>query len=255
MHLTNTLVPFLLTLASPALAAEGVISKDGLGTAIGGALDPTVTPAPKPAVGAAPAVAGPLTIAVTNSFGAGLSISFQHDSGSSSAINNPTPGPLGGATTIIYPSGWAGRIAVGKVMSVINSGSKIEGSFSLPTYQPNIDVSYVDGYTIPITCSCGGSVVTGCNHPLFADPITCANEGPGPICYNPLCASDQAEGTAAAPFFEPCRGAAYTYPNDSGCNVDYVSCCVGSTCPAPAKQHGKRSLVGGHRQREAVDAV
>ena len=142
MHLTNTLVPFLLTLASPALAAEGVISKDGLGTAIGGALDPTVTPAPKPAVGAAPAVAGPLTIAVTNSFGAGLSISFQHDSGSPSAINNPTPGPLGGATTIVYPSGWAGRIAVGKVMSVINSGSKIEGSFSPPTYQPNIDVSY-----------------------------------------------------------------------------------------------------------------
>ncbi len=119
----------------------------------------------------------------------------------------------------------------------------------------------VDGYTIPITCSCSGVVVTGCNVPLFNDGITCANEGPGPICYNPLQNSQQAQGSAAAPFFEPCQGGAYTYPNDngadSGCNTNLISCCVGSTCPPNPHQHsnGKRALIGGHVEKVAVDVV
>ena len=43
-----------------------------------------------------------------------------------------------------------------------------------------------DSYTIAITCSCRGQVVTGCNIPLFNDSHTYANQGPRPICYKPL---------------------------------------------------------------------
>lgn len=44
------------------------------------------------------------------------------------------------STQILYPSGWAGRIYVGKDFNP--DGSKIEASFSPPNYQPNVDVSY-----------------------------------------------------------------------------------------------------------------
>jgi len=43
-------------------------------------------------------------------------------------------------------------------------GSKIEGSFIGP---PDIDISYVDGYSMPITCSSKGIAVSGYNIDLF----------------------------------------------------------------------------------------
>ena len=45
---------------------------------------------------------------------------------------------------------------------------------------------------------------------LFDDGQTCPSEGPGPICYNP---EEDVPNGPAAPFFAPCAGAAYTYPN------------------------------------------
>lgn len=65
----------------------------------------------------------------------------------------------------------------------------------------------------------------------------------------------------ASPFFQPCAGAAYTYPNDNAansygqCNTGVINCCVGTNCPAPARQHGKRELSGvSKRQIDAEDA-
>ena len=99
MHYISSFLALTFAFTSSTFAQEGVITPGAQGTAIGGALNhPVVTPPPKANVEdavAAPAIAGPLTISVTNSFGAGLSISFAHDSGSPTAINSPTPGPLG----------------------------------------------------------------------------------------------------------------------------------------------------------------
>jgi hypothetical protein len=97
MHFTSSIVALVLTFVGFALAQEGVITPGAQGTPVGGALDPTDTPAPKGPKPAAAQIAGPLTIHVTNSFGAGLSISYGHDAGSPTAINNPQPGPLGDA--------------------------------------------------------------------------------------------------------------------------------------------------------------
>lgn len=236
-----------LTLAEePAMIArapQGEPTSVALGTASGGAIDPLATRAPR--TGPKPAFPGgpDLTINVVNSFGVPLSIFYGSNAGAPTPVGNPGSGVLTSSTKVLFPSGWAGRITIGKTYDP--QGSKIEASFSPPNYVPDVDISYVDGFSVPISCSCSGAAVTGCNIPLFHDGHTCGNQGPGPICYNP---EQGVPNGPASPFFEPCAGAAYTYPNDNAansygqCNKGVIDCCVGPQCPAPARQHGKRKL-------------
>ena len=199
-----------------------------LGTASGGALDPLATHPPVMGPKAAFAGGPDLTINVFNSYGGPLSIFYGSNVGAPTPVNNPGSGTLSSSTQVLFPSGWAGRITIGG--NYDPKGSKIEASYSAPDYVPDVDVSYVDGYSVPITCSCAGVAVTGCNGELryqvqctqseladlsktvqlFDDGQTCPSEGPGPICYNP---EEDVPNGPAAPFFAPCAGAAYTYPN------------------------------------------
>lgn len=50
----------------------------------------------------------------------------------------------------VYPTGWTGRIAVGRNSdpNVIQRGSVIEASFT--EGWTTVDVSYVQGYTVPM---------------------------------------------------------------------------------------------------------
>jgi hypothetical protein len=177
-----------------------------------------------------------MTIAITNLYGTQLSLSFGVNSGFPTPIGDPQPTILldASSTQYIYPTGWAGRVAIGPDLNP--DGSKIEGSYTGP---PDIDVSYVDGYTVPITCSSEGVVITGCNIELFNQSgITCDDEADGPICLNS--AQNVPDGPAPS-FFKACAGAAYTYPNDNKANVsnlgsNLVSCCIGTSCMAPLRQ-------------------
>ena len=223
----NTLT--LAAIVQPMLGGRSYLSSSTtLGTASGGALDPLATH--PPAFGPKPAFAGgpDLTINVVNSFGSPLSIFYGSNAGAPTPVNNPGSGTLSSSTQVLFPSGWAGRITIGGNFDP--KGSKIEASYSSPNYVPDVDISYVDGYSVPISCSCYGVAVTGCNSKpryhilsaqsrvadlgktvqLFNDGHTCPSQGPGPICYNPE--EDVPDGPAA-PFFAPCAGAAYTYPN------------------------------------------
>ncbi|KAL8954923.1 MAG: hypothetical protein Q9193_007011 [Seirophora villosa] len=53
----------------------------------------------------------------------------------------------------------------------------------------------------------------------------------------------------ADPFFQPCQGAAFTYPNDHGanafgkCDGGDIQCCVGINCPRPSLQHDTGDLL------------
>lgn len=180
-----------------------------------------------------------MTIAVTNQHGDRLSLSLASDANSPSPIGNPAPTVLPDASPIEYtfPTGWAGRICVGPNLSP--EGSKIEGSFTGP---PDIDVSYVDGYSVPITCSSNGVAVSGCNLDLFAqEDNPCENEVQGPVCLNS--AQNVPDGPPPR-FFADCAGAAYTFPKDDGANVgnlsnNLISCCIGTSCPAPSRQPQK----------------
>lgn len=220
------------------------------GTAMGGALDmPEPTGAPDQAQRANELDADQLTVRITNSFGFDLPISYNSNQGSPTIIGNPGAGTFRRAqsTNLALPRNFAGAIFIGKTYDPANS--KIEVSFSPEgNYRPGVDVSYVDGYGIPITCSCSGVAVTGCNIPLFRTGRVCKNQGPGDrvICYNP---QKNVINGPADDFFQPCQGAAYTYPNDhtangfGKCDAGDISCCVGVPCPSPRQQHGKRDLL------------
>ncbi|KAM0804273.1 hypothetical protein BDR22DRAFT_970092 [Usnea florida] len=227
MHLHLNTLALILAVAVPALAEDPIYT-----SAITGSAQPNITPAPKcprPAV----QVAGP-----------DLYASFGHNAGSPTAISYPGNGAIGSSFEAVYPANWAGRIAIGKDNDpdYINRGSLIEASYD--SGAPFVDVSYVQGFSIPIVCSCGGpnaGVITGCNVPLYHDNgAPCPSPGPSSICFNPSSNSPQATGGPVPPFFSPCAGAAYTYPNDNGagggCGSNLISCCIGSTCPADPKQ-------------------
>lgn len=167
---------WLLAHTTPAFAGAAMVGRApqaeptsvALGTASGGALDPTATRPPH--VGPKPAFAGgpDLTINVVNSYGTPLSIFYGSNAGAPTPVGNPGSGVLTSSTQVLFPSGWAGRITIGR--NYDPQGSKIEGSFSPPNYVPDVDISYVDGYSVPISCSCSGVAVAGCNIRMFSPP-------------------------------------------------------------------------------------
>ncbi|KAL9020499.1 MAG: hypothetical protein Q9185_002272 [Variospora sp. 1 TL-2023] len=210
---------------------------------------PVVTPAPDRGTNVVSEDSnGDLTIAITNSYGQPLSLAFGVNAGWSAFRGDPKPTALAAAATTSYavPSGWAGRINVGKIDHADNS--KIEGSF-YGAGKGDVDISYVDGYSVPITCSVGGKVVTGCNLELFDQgcnapetPFGIGEDGKPAVCLNS--ARPRNDGPPS-PFFAPCAGAAYTFPNDNAANVGELketlfSCCIGTACEASQQQKAQK---------------
>ena len=176
-----------------------------------------------------------LTISISNVYGRHLSLSFGSNVGVPTPLNDPPATSLSNAsvTRYLFPTGWAGRVAVGPNLDPY--GSKIEASFTGP---PDVDISYVDGFSVPITCSSEGVPVSGCNIDLFRQPnLTCQHPRDGPVCYNP---AQNIPAGPALPFFAVCQGRAYTFPDDDGANAGglrskTISCCVGTSCRSPAR--------------------
>ena len=189
---------------------------------------------------------GSLTIAITNSYGTPLSVSLASNVPGPSPDGNPQPTTLASTTSYTFPIGWAGRISIGQGLTSVNS--LIEASFhGVGVWRTAVDVSYVDGYSVPITCSAGGHAVTGCNIELFdQEGLECDLPLDHGACPNS--ASHDDDGPAA-PFFAACQGAAYTFPNDNTATDGSVeglqiSCCIGTSCPAPPlqKSYHKRDV-------------
>ncbi|KAI1322751.1 hypothetical protein F5Y16DRAFT_404154 [Xylariaceae sp. FL0255] len=204
------------------------------GFGIGGALDPT--PIPTAAIGG-PNIAPPPEY---------LTISWNPNRGKRHRSSEyPAVGQVEG---FAVPTNWAGRVAVAEAQyGDLTDGrlvSLIEANFDVPlgytVAVPDVDVSFVDAYSVPITCSCAGTVVTGCNRNLLALSSCPSGMLEAGSCYNPL--KPDAQATAPTAFFAPCNHAAYTYPADSlansfgQCQNGYISCCIGTACPADPKQ-------------------
>ena len=214
----------------------------------------SINPTPAPAGGCAAVGEGVMTWRISNNYGIPLSVSYLNNADSPSAIGCPGAAQLAPSATteVVFPTGWAGRIFVGKEARA--GDTLIEGS---TTGANDIDVSYVDGYSVPITCGTETEVLTGCNIDLWKQGTSCTDlDGDNSICRNPTV--DIPNGPASA-FFQPCQGAAYTFPNDNVANCgdtgsELVTCCIGTEatgCKAPARQ-GK----GNNRpsKREVPDA-
>lgn len=182
-----------------------------------------------------------MTISIDNAYGTQLSLSFESNAGSAPPVGNPTPTTISpaSATQYTFPKGWAGRIVVGP--NTNENASKIEGSYT--DGPPDIDISYVDGFSVPITCSSEGVVVTGCNIDLF-EHQSCETLVPGPVCLNPARFHDNGPPTS---FFAVCAGAAYTFPKDDLANKaslrsKLITCCIGTSCKAPDRQSSLQIL-------------
>ncbi|KAH6648567.1 hypothetical protein BKA67DRAFT_681650 [Truncatella angustata] len=145
----------------------------------------------------------------------------------------------------LIPSGWHGKMSVGDANYHLTGGSEtlLEGSFleqvngnGETKVKLDFDVSMVDGFSVPLTCSCGDEVLTGCSWDLLS-LNRCPEEDQGDgVCRNPLRPDESV--SSATEFFQPCEGAAYTFPHDHGANIngnpqcqsEGVTCCVGTDC-------------------------
>lgn len=208
--------------------------------------------AEKPRSASATGSPSQLTITVVNKMTEAVSTSYVANAGPAIVAGDTGVGTIdtGASASIVAPSGWAGNIAVGLAQYPINGdGSLLEGSLmdqgnGYPVV--DMDVSYVNGFSVPITCSCNNdnSVLSGCNLDLWSmgdcsgDAGTDNGQG---ACANPLRPDNSASLTATS-FFLPCQGAAFTWPRDDansneGCQSGQVTCCVGSDgCPSNPKQ-------------------
>jgi hypothetical protein len=187
---------------------------------------------------------GSLTISITNLYGTPLSIGLGSNYGGPTPDGNPQPTTIASSMRYTFPVGWAGRITVGKSLSGCNS--LIEASYE-PQGPRAVDVSYVDGYSVPITCSVDGKAVTGCNIELFDQGLQCDTALDHGACPNSARPRDNGPPPA---FFEACQGSAYTFPKDDvatfyGVTGLEISCCIGTACPAPPLQKSqKRDVMG-----------
>ncbi|KAK7955316.1 hypothetical protein PG988_016010 [Apiospora saccharicola] len=197
-----------------------------------------------------------LTISLVNSHTAAISTTHNSNRGAPPPASGSTqPGTLaaGATAAIAVPTNWAGIISVNDAQFPVSDGnSLIEANYQNRSIEQHaiadLDVSYVgavtnetrrNGFTLPITCSCNGLGVTGCNKDLFSLG-GCPVPTKAGSCHNPLRSNTNA--TTPDPFFGPCQNAAYTYPSDNRansqdeCQNGQIVCCVGTSCPPSYKQ-------------------
>ena len=105
-----------------------------------------------------------ITISITNIYKSQLSLSFLSNINAPAPVGNPsaTVFPDKSPTQYAFLIGWVKKIYIR--FNTDYRSSKIEGSL---TGLFNIDVNYIDGYSVPIICSSEGIVVSGCNIDLF----------------------------------------------------------------------------------------
>ncbi|KAI5917452.1 hypothetical protein F4810DRAFT_717691 [Camillea tinctor] len=198
------------------------------------------------------------TVTVINSHTAAISTQHGENVGAPTAIKENT-GPLhtlgvGERAMFAVPTGWAGRVAIAETpYPITDRVSLIEGSFVVQSAPGLVvdknenqsatlvfDISYVDGFTVPIVCGCQGNVLMGCNldlHKMCPHKYRLNKK----TCINP-----HRDGMVPGvdDFFKDCQPMAYTLPHDDLATVnapqvcDYsITCCVGTACPANPQQH------------------
>ncbi|KAB5513188.1 hypothetical protein GE09DRAFT_981250 [Coniochaeta sp. 2T2.1] len=201
----------------------------------------------------AAAIANPpplLTITYINKHTAAVSTYHAHEQGGPTAVWGPAgAGTMAKSATasVAYPTNWAGNMAVveyGGSKGIAGDESLVEANFKVPggysVAVADVDISYVNGFSVPITCSCDGAgIVTGCNKNLW-NLNSCPNNNGKGSCKNPLRSDTKA--TSATQFFKPCQGGAYTYVNDHNansfgvCQSGRMTCCIGTACEKNPKQ-------------------
>ena len=181
-----------------------------------------------------------MTIAITNKYEKQVSLSFASDADRLSSIRNLLATILSHQSPIhyIFLTEWADRINV--ELNTNSLDSKIEDSF---TEFSDINISYMNDYSVLITCFSNDTVIVSCNINLFKQmQVSCMNQVEGLICFNP---ASFILNDSAPCFFAACVKAVYTYSKDDKVNVsnlksNLISCCIDSFCEAFLRQKKRR---------------
>ncbi|KAI1073652.1 hypothetical protein F5B20DRAFT_497997 [Whalleya microplaca] len=193
---------------------------------------------------------GAYVVTLVNSHSAAITTLHAQNLNAPTAVRIGGELPVGtikpkGSAVFAVPTGWAGRVAVQEVgYEITDRVSLFEGSFMVQYGEEAriaLDVSYVDGFSLPIVCSCRNAVVLGCNldlHQMCPDEHRLDNK----TCSNPW-RDDMGAPDPSSNFFSDCSPMAYTFPTDDkatingilGCE-ERISCCIGTACPAHPDQ-------------------
>lgn len=197
-----------------------------------------------------------MTISLINVYETQLSLSFASNADDSFLIDNSFIIILSNvsSTQYTFSTEWAERIYVDSNLNL--NDSKIEDSY---TDSSDIDVSYVDDYSVFITCSFKNTAVFDCDINLFKQSdITCNNQVDDFVCLN-FAQSVADELTSS--FFAACAETAYIYSNNNDANVsnlesNMVFCCIDTSCKAFSRQSYKRetSQNDSEVQRQSVSS-
>ncbi|KAI1752564.1 hypothetical protein F4782DRAFT_530431 [Xylaria castorea] len=193
-------------------------------------------------------------VTLVNSHTNAITTAHGQNEGSPTAIHDDEGILEANSTAIIaVPTGWAGRVAIAEAeVPIRDRASLLEGSFLVQGGVDALialDVSYVDGFTVPIVCACGDETVLGCNLNLLE---TCPDEYrvDAGTCMNPL----RDGGDPTYNIFGECASIAYTFPKDDkattmgivGCEKS-ILCCVGTAC-APHPRQNSCAIANGMAQ-------
>ncbi|ROW06803.1 hypothetical protein VMCG_04225 [Cytospora schulzeri] len=229
MNIKTLTLSFLALLESAALIMNAIAgTEDGITNYGGeGTLTAAIFPPEKTGEGVVSAnsiTAGPalVTFTVVNKHSEAISTSHAHQAGGPTAVS--------GGNVAINDAGYDAN----GDFAIIEANHGQTEWFKVAVV--GVDVSYVDGFSLPISCSCNGVVVTGCNKNLSALGTCPYKDKYGKnACINPKRADRSAK--SAAPLFAPCQGVAYTFQKDHDANnygefqIGHVSCCIGTDCP------------------------
>ncbi len=190
-----------------------------------------------------------MTISMINMYDNQLSLFFDSNADDLSSIDNSSVIILSDNvfTQYAFPTEWAGRVYVSSNLNF--DDSKIEDSY---TSSPDINVSYVNDYSVFITCSFEDTAVFDCNVDLFKQSsISCNDQVDDPVCLN---FAQNIVNELTSSFFAVCARTVYIYSNDNDVNVSnlksiLISCCVDASCQAFSRQSKRNNTQHVERMR------
>ncbi|CAD6568657.1 MAG: hypothetical protein ASARMPRED_001906 [Alectoria sarmentosa] len=234
--LTQALAGKMEPALAPRAPTDAASTSVVLGTASGGALDPKAT---RPPTADQVDFSGDLLLNIVNKQGYALSI-FYGSNAPPSISGNPGSGVLSASATtqVAVPTLFAGRVIIGPDYDV--KASKIEWNWS---NVPDVDLSGTMALLAPKSSPASATTLNGMFPPVPPMPSSHLAIPGAPLPqYIDLIESDTDPDQTN-------RGSAYTFPKDDGanawnqCNSGVIDCCVGTSCPAPARQpKSKREL-------------
>ncbi|KAL8825657.1 MAG: hypothetical protein Q9170_007709 [Blastenia crenularia] len=190
----------------------------------------------------------------------------------------PTTGMTGDCSVWSFPKGWNGRVHVGGGDGAPFGSTLYEGNFNATTGLAAMDVSFVEGFSVPMLCTdTSNNFVSGCGIDLFAEGTCPTGGSAGGVCTNPQGPGGTRDSkdnaceacSAPDPFFGLCSAAGFTFPTDDDANDGVsgleIKCAIGpsevrtgregNTATTGHPEAGRCSVCAGPTKRDLEEVL